>query len=67
MSQDGRNPVEIGWLPTVRCYGAFGICTGRWRQGWDSNPWTPCDVNGFRDRPIRPLWHLAVGEYSGGR
>jgi hypothetical protein len=34
------------------------------RQGWDSNPWKPCDFNGFRDRPIRPLWHLAVGEYS---
>src|SRR5918995_929082 len=26
----------------------------------------PCDINGFRDRPIRPLWHLAVEEYSGG-
>ena len=36
------------------------------RQGWDSNPWMPCDINGFRDRPIRPLWHLAVPEYSGG-
>src|ERR687893_2856345 len=36
------------------------------RQGWDSNPWMPCDINGFRDRPIRPLWHLAVEEYSGG-
>jgi hypothetical protein len=38
----------------------------RRRQGWDSNPWMPCDINGFRDRPIRPLWHLAVPEYSGG-
>jgi len=22
----------------------------RWRQGWDSNPWKPCDFNGFRVR-----------------
>jgi hypothetical protein len=67
MSQRGRNPVEVGRLPTaVACLG-LGVFAGRWRQGWDSNPWTPCDVNGFRDRPIRPLWHLAVAEYSGGR
>jgi len=44
---------------------AVRVFAGRRRQGWDSNPWTPCDVNGFRDRPIRPLWHLAVPEYSG--
>ena len=28
------------------------------RQGFE--PWDPCKgVNGFRDRPIRPLWHLS--------
>jgi hypothetical protein len=26
------------------------VCAGRWRQGWDSNPWRPCDLNGFRVR-----------------
>ena len=31
-----------------------------WRRGWDSNPRTACAVNGFRDRPIRPLWHLSI-------
>jgi hypothetical protein len=36
---------------------------GRWRRGWDSNPRTGCPVNGFRDRPIRPLWHLSGGDY----
>src|ERR1700719_4183453 len=32
-----------------------------WRRGWDSNPRTGCPINGFRDRPIRPLWHLSKG------
>jgi hypothetical protein len=36
-----------------------GACGGGWRRGWDSNPRTGCPVNGFRDRPIRPLWHLS--------
>ena len=28
------------------------------RQGFE--PWDPRKgVNGFRDRPIRPLWHLS--------
>jgi hypothetical protein len=30
-----------------------------WRRGWDSNPRYGCPHNGFRDRPIRPLWHLS--------
>ena len=29
----------------------------RERRRWDSNPRWPCDHNGFRDRPIRPLSH----------
>ena len=31
-----------------------------WRRERDSNPWTANAVNGFRDRPIRPLWHLSI-------
>ena len=27
------------------------------RRGRDSNPRYSCPYNGFRDRPIRPLWH----------
>ncbi len=27
------------------------------RKEWDSNPRRPEDLNGFRGRPIRPLWH----------
>ena len=27
-----------------------------WRKAWDSNPRKPEDFNGFRGRPIRPLW-----------
>src|SRR5215210_5820689 len=29
------------------------------RRGWDSNPRTTCAVNGFQDRPVRPLRHPA--------
>ena len=30
------------------------------RQGFE--PWDPVTgINGFRDRPIRPLWHLSEG------
>ena len=35
------------------------LCCGLRRER-DSNPWTPEEVNGFRDRPIRPLWHLSM-------
>ena len=28
------------------------------RQGFE--PWVPKRHNGFRDRPIRPLWHLSL-------
>ncbi len=30
-----------------------------WRRERDSNPRYPCEYNGFRDRPIQPLWHLS--------
>jgi len=29
------------------------------RREGDSNPRIPYEINGFRDRPIRPLWHLS--------
>ena len=29
------------------------------RRERDSNPWTANAVNGFRDRPVRPLRHLS--------
>ncbi|GEM_PF-1299968 len=32
------------------------------RRERDSNPRTPCGVNGFRDRPVQPLWHLSIGQ-----
>ena len=30
------------------------------RRERDSNPWTSKLVNGFRDRPVRPLRHLSI-------
>src|SRR4051812_17225500 len=43
------------------------FCLGdSWRRGWDSNPRTGCPVNGFRDRPIQPLWHLSGLLHVGG-
>jgi hypothetical protein len=31
----------------------------RLRKERDSNPRYSCPYNGFRDRPIQPLWHLS--------
>ena len=31
-----------------------------WRRERDSNPRYSKEYNGFRDRPIRPLWHLSL-------
>ena len=31
-----------------------------WRRGGDSNPRNPCEFTGFRNQPVRPLWHLSV-------
>ena len=36
-----------------------------WRRGRDSNPRTACTVNGFRDRPVRPLRHLSFSKTGG--
>jgi hypothetical protein len=30
------------------------------RRDRDSNPGSACADNGFRDRPVQPLWHLSV-------
>jgi hypothetical protein len=49
----GRPPRE----PTTR---------KKWRRGWDSNPRTGRPVNGFRDRPIQPLWHLSEALLESG-
>ena len=35
-----------------------------WRKAWDSNPRKPEDFNGFRGRPIRPLWQPSSIEAS---
>ena len=34
----------------------------KWRRGRDSNPRNACALNGFRDRPVRPLRHLSACE-----
>ena len=34
------------------------------RRERDSNPWNAKAFNGFRDRPIRPLWHLSPTFYK---
>ena len=34
----------------------------KWRRGGDSNPRYSCPYTGFRNQPIRPLWHLSAGE-----
>ncbi len=34
------------------------------RKDRDSNPGTPKGVNGFRDRPVRPLRHLSNGQFT---
>ena len=56
--EDRRDPRR--W--DVRCgssgFAAIGAA-GKWRRGRDSNPRTTCAVNGFRDRPVRPLRHLS--------
>ena len=36
------------------------ILARNWRRDRDSNPGTPQRVNGFRDRPVRPLRHLSA-------
>src|SRR3546814_9821586 len=41
-------------------------CIRLWRRGWDSNPRYPCEHNGFRDRPVRPLRHLSTWSLASG-
>ena len=36
------------------------LSRGCMRRGRDSNPRYPCEYFCFRDRPIRPLWHLSL-------
>ena len=73
---DLRGLWRAGWgddhrvLPRLRLAGrSDGIRfsgVGWWRRGWDSNPRWPEGHNGFRDRPIQPLWHLSAGDYTNG-
>ena len=37
----------------------------KWRRDRDSNPGYPCEYNGFRNRPVRPLRHLSAGVVGG--
>ena len=37
------------------------VLSKKWRREGDSNPRSACALNGFRDRPIQPLWHLSAG------
>ncbi len=37
------------------------IFVRQWRRDRDSNPGKACTLNGFRDRPVRPLRHLSAG------
>ena len=46
--------IMIYYWRTTRCNIAM-------RRERDSNPRTDMSVNGFRDRPIQPLWHLSNG------
>jgi len=53
---EGRRMVEVqAQMASTRATALAGVerSAGQWRQGWDSNPWKPCDFNGFRD--VRPL------------
>jgi hypothetical protein len=53
---EGRRMVEVqAQMASTRATALAGVerSAGQWRQGWDSNPWKPCDFNGFRDpRPL---------------
>jgi hypothetical protein len=46
------------WLSGKRMIRPSGRTIDR-RRGRDSNPRYPCGYICFRDRPIRPLWHLS--------
>ena len=58
-----------GWVPLRgfidKGQGIDGRPHNAWR-GWDSNPRYSCPYSGFRDRPIRPLWHLSADEWERG-
>ncbi len=42
---------QLSYIPTQQ---------PKWRREGDSNPRSAYALNGFRDRPIQPLWHLSV-------
>ena len=61
-----KYPADRDWRRTARLSGRWATASlqreTRWRRGWDSNPRNACALNGFRDRPDRPLRHLSVGD-----
>ena len=53
--------------PNYQCFRWFAfLCLIDMRREGDSNPRIPCEINGFRDRPVQPLWHLSEGGVSMG-
>gem|GEM_PF-2625857 len=64
MSREMERNARYGCLAWIRQFvgdtkkKAFRFAPERLvRRGWDSNPRYPGGYNGFRDRPIQPLWH----------
>ena len=53
LPQKPKNPARAGSVEAC--------CKVNWRRGRDSNPRYACTHNGFRDRPIKPLWHPSEG------
>ncbi len=52
---------QLSYIPTCPADrpGVVSNLTKKWRRERDSNPRNACALNGFRDRPIQPLWHLS--------
>ena len=60
-------PEENKKPPNYQCFRWFTfLCLIDMRREGDSNPRTPYEINGFRDRPVRPLWHLSKVSVSLG-
>ncbi len=62
---ESRSGLSVAQQICNRAVGDVRVHLQQWRMRWDSNPRKPCDLNGFRDRPIRPLSHSSVHEVSG--
>ena len=58
-AQNVRKCAQEGGCGNTNSLGANELRT-QWRRGRDSNPRYPGGYTGFRNRPIRPLWHLSA-------